>query len=97
MGRDSNFFAGSTVRLLRSPACQPGALLVTLPASSGSAGMLLTVQDSQCMSGALFVAFFADSAYMSLARPQPKRGGGVSGLSSIRSTAENHAAPIRLS
>ncbi len=41
------FFAGSTVRLLRShAACEPGALLVTLQASSGSAGMLLTVQDS---------------------------------------------------
>ncbi len=49
------FFAGSTVRLLRShAACEPGVLLVTLQA----------VQDSQCMSGALFVynilAFFAD-------------------------------------
>ncbi len=56
---------GSTVRLLRfHAACEPGVLLVTLQASSGSAGMLLTVQDSQCMSGALFVynilAFFAD-------------------------------------
>ncbi len=38
------FFAGSTVRLLRyHAACQPGVLLVTLQASSGSAGMLLTV------------------------------------------------------
>ncbi len=55
MGRDSGFF---TMRLLRShAACEPGVLLVTLQASSGSAGMLLTVQDSQtqCMSGALFV------------------------------------------
>ena len=41
-----------TVRLLRShAACEPGGLLVTLQASSGSAGMLLKVQDSQCVSG----------------------------------------------
>ena len=56
MAETLGFFAGSTVRLLRSHAAsQPGVLLVTLQASSGSAGILLMVQDSQCMSGALFV------------------------------------------
>ncbi len=63
MGRDSGFLccAGSAVRLLRShAACEPGALLVILQASSGSAGMLLTVQDSQCMSGAYNILAFAD-------------------------------------
>ncbi len=55
MGKETlDFFVGSTVRLLQShAACQPGVLLVQ--ASSGSAGILLMVQDSQCMSGALFV------------------------------------------
>ena len=46
------FFAGSTVRLLRShAACQPGVLLVTFQAS---AGMLLNSKRFKTMSGALF-------------------------------------------
>ncbi len=40
MAETLGFFAGSTVRLLRSHAAsQPGVLLVTLQASSGSAGI----------------------------------------------------------
>ncbi len=66
MGRDSGLLCWLYCQTTRShAACEPGVLLVTLQASSGSAGM-----DSQCMSGALFVynilAFFAGSALMIL-------------------------------
>ncbi len=52
---DSGLLCWLYCEVPRCNACEPGVLLVTLQASSGSAGMLLTVQDSQCMSGALFV------------------------------------------
>ncbi len=51
------FFAGSTVRLLRShAACEPGVLLVTLQASSGSAGMLSRTP-SACQVPYLYTTF----------------------------------------
>ncbi len=63
MGRDSGFFADSTVRLLRShTACEPGDLLVTLQASSGSAGILLMHGPRLPVSSACQVPYVYDSS-----------------------------------